>query len=212
MAYEGILYKRQIDNLVYIQETGLQFNGEVGVNDTDPIILDATEKFSKNIKGAASENPMADKSDRSDNYRVYNPTLKFSGVISNDTVSMYPWTGDSGAKAQQLVQRLEKIFEDKKLVEIYMPDGLRTINCLLTSLDISRDVNWGNGFYIEITAKQIQLVYTNITTEPVTEDKDIVSGNKDGGDKTGTTDTANTTIGELPTTTPIPADIGTNPK
>jgi len=199
MAYEGPFSKRQIDNMIHIVESDLQFSAEGQAINTTPIILDATDTFSKDITGRVTDNPVGDKSDRADNYRVYSPTVSFSGVISNDLIvslfgfgsatSLYDWAfskEDTSARCQQYLERMEKIFNEKRLVSIRMPDGLTTDNCLITSLKISRDVNWSNGFRISVVAKQIQLLSVELKSTPVETYKEKLDSGKDGGKKTGT--------------------------
>ena len=173
------------DNLVYIREQGIQFDGKDGVGSED-IILDATTHYSKSWKGKATENPVGDKTDRADHYRTYSPNLSFRGVISEDAVGLYPWIKSIGEnRLVSMVERLEKLVKDKKLIEVYMPDGLATDNCVITSLEIRRDTNWSNGFYVNISLKQIQLVTGVTTSTPAPEDADLTAGETNTGIKTG---------------------------
>lgn len=198
MAYEGPFSKRQLDNLVQIVETELQFSSDTQTTDTTPIVLDATEQYSKSFTAKVTDNPVGDKSDRADNYRVYSPTLSFSGVISNDLMvslfglggatGVYDWAfgeEDSSARCQQFVERLDKIFQDKRMVSIRMPDGLTTNNCMITDLNITRDRSQQNGFKIAIKAKQLDVRTTVILSSPQPTSKDIVEEPSDAGNKTG---------------------------
>lgn len=190
MAYEGPFSSRILSNLVYIQETGVQFNAEQGVVDLDPIVLDATEHFSRDTRASVSDSPVADKSDRADHYRVYRPTFKIKGVISNDSISPVTWLTSlfsSKSRIQQVVERLDRIINEKRLVKVYMPDGLEAPNCLLSNLNVSRDKNQSNGFYITINAKQVQLIESQIASVPIAEDSDLLAEAKDGGDRAGPT-------------------------
>lgn len=197
MAYEGPFSKRQLDNMVHIVETELQFSADGQVTNADPIVLDATESFSKTTTGRVTDNPVGDKSDRGDHYRVYSPSLKFSGVISNDMMvsllglggatPVYDWlfSEESEARCQQYIERLQKIFDEKRMVEIRMPDGLTTSNCLITSLTVSRAKGWDNGFRISIAAKQVQVSTDGIQATPIATEKDVVEEPVDAGNKTG---------------------------
>lgn len=212
MAYTGIFSNRVTDNLVRILEvqsvstdesgasanvgapvtdliSGVTTTGAIGSANTakpDYIILDATTTFSKTFRAKVSDNPVADNTQRADNYRVYTPTIKISGVISNDAIDLYAWAESLGtARAQKFVERLENIFKNKTLVDILIPDGLDTRNCMIESLVISRDKKWSNGFYVEISAKEVELVKDIIVALPDLSIRNKVAAKKSAGTITG---------------------------
>lgn len=188
MANNQNFFNRKLDNQVYIIEQGLGLSdsGDELAGASQPIILDATTDFSKKFSAQVTTNPVGDNTDVSDNYRVMPPTLSFSGVISNDVVNFYPWLNStqSDTRAQGYVERLQKIIEQKLLVECYMPDGLRTKNCMITEADIRRDKDWSNGFYVDITLKRIDIVTGSVTSKPSDETADGLEDTNQSGSKT----------------------------
>lgn len=188
MANNQRFFNRKLDNLVYIIEQGLGVgdNGQELEGASSPIILDATTDFGKKFSAQTTSNPVGDKTDVSDNYRVMPPTLSFSGVISNDVVNFYPWLSStqSDTRAQEYVERIQRIIEQKLVVECYMPDGLRTKNCMITDFEARRDKSWSNGFYVDITLKRLDVVSGSVTRKPSDETADGLAGTVQSGSKT----------------------------
>ena len=188
MANNQSLFNKKLDSLVYIIE-----QPDVIVNDEEAevtqIILDATTDYSKKVTARVSTNPVGDKSDVSDHYRVMPHTLSFSGVISNDVVKFYPWlsSGESANRAQEYVEKIEKIIAKKSLVTCYMPDGLMTTDCLITSFTARRDVSWSNGFNVEMTLQRITTLTGSVSSKPSDDTADSLSGTSNNGSKTTTT-------------------------
>lgn len=195
MAYEGPFSNRIKDNLVQIIEMGVHFSLDGSGNPTQssettsqagqgPIILDATEDFGKSYSAQLSTHPVSDKTDRADHYQLDPVTLNFSGVISNDSIKIYEWAqglGTGTSRCQAYIERLEKIFSDKTLVEIRMPDVPSTKNCMITSLSITRDSQWSNGFRVSITAQQFMIASGTITTAPNPTKQDAVAKTPNSG-------------------------------
>lgn len=192
MAYEGPFSNRLLGNLVHIVEMGLNFSTTEEEANVEPIILDATIEFTKTFTAQVTTNPVGDKSDRADHYHLDPITINISGVVSNDSINVYEWARSFGgtARAQQYVERMQRLFETKRLVEIRMPDGLTTENCLITSLTISRDPQWSNGFKVDISAQQIQVLTGEITKKPNNAKKDKVTKTA----KKGTQSTTDATL------------------
>lgn len=195
MAYEGPFSNRIKDNMVQIIEMGIHFSVDSDGNTVPttpqgsegPIILDATEEYGKSYSAQVTTHPVSDKTDRADHYQVDPVTLQFSGVISNDSIRIYEWAAGLGvgtSRCQAYIQRLEKIFKEKILVEIRMPDTPSTENCMITSLSITRDSQWSNGFKVSITAQQIMLASGAITTAPNPIKQDAVSETPNSGSNT----------------------------
>lgn len=195
MAYEGPFSNRIKDNTVQIIEMGIHFSVDSDGNTVTttpqgsegPIILDATEEYGKSYSAQVTTHPVSDKTDRADHYQVDPVTLQFSGVISNDSINIYEWADGLGvgtSRCQAYVQRLEKIFKEKILVVIRMPDTPSTENCMITSLSITRDVQWSNGFRVSITAQQIMLASGAITTAPNPIKQDAVAKTPNSGSNT----------------------------
>lgn len=195
MAYEGPFSNRIKDNMVQIIEMGIHFSvssngGTTPANlqeSEGPIILDATEEYGKSYSAQLSTHPVSDKTDRADHYQVDPVTIQFSGVISNDSIRIYEWAAGLGtgtSRCQAYIERLEKIFKEKILVEIRLPDAPSTQNCMITSLSITRDAQWSNGFKVSITAQQFILTSGSITTAPNPIKKDAVAKTPNTGSNT----------------------------
>jgi len=104
-----------------------------------------------------------------------------------EALGNHTYTSEGGtSRAQQYVERLEKLIKNKVLIELRVPDGLTTTNCLLTSLDISRNTKSGDGFSISATATQIQIIDGVIISEPAPDIKDTVAKKEEGGTGAGT--------------------------
>lgn len=207
MAYEGPFSNRIKDNMVQIIEMGIHFSVDSSGNTTPstaqgsegPIILDATEEYGKTYSAQLTTHPVSDKTDRADHYQVDPVTLQFSGVISNDSIRIYEWAsglGSGTSRCQAYIERLEKIFKEKILVEIRLPDAPSTENCMITSLSITRDSQWSNGFRVSITAQQFMLASGVITTAPNPIQKDAVAKTPNSGSNT----TKNATVSKKAST------------
>lgn len=209
MPYEGPFSNRLADNLVRITAMGTSYvipdkgepvkettQGEEGTSPSMeasqtesapiPIILDATEEYGKNLSAQITNHPVGNKTDRADHYYVNPLTIDISGVISNDKLnSVYNWIKDRGKTTlQQMVETLEKLVTEKQLVRIEIPDTPVVDNCLITSLSITRDSRMSNGFRVELSAQQIEVIKSDIIKEPVADKRDSTSETTKTGNRT----------------------------
>lgn len=213
MPYEGPFSNRLPDNLVRITEMGTYFlipeegkptapvdiQQEEGLNPPSmgqtkieaqkpPIILDATEEYSKNLAASVTSHPVGDKTDRADHYHVNPLTVELSGVISNDKLHVYNWVNNLSGKSpiQQTVLRLEGLVNNKTLIRIEIPDTPTVENCMITSLSITRDNKLSNGFRVKLTAQQIMVIDEDILKEPAKDKKDSVQEKTESCNRTTT--------------------------
>lgn len=199
---------KNINDVLYIKELGYSFSTTGEEADPIPIVLDATTQYSKSYQAQVTDSPVGDKTDRSDHYRVKPPKLSFTGIISNLDIGIYSqWAMNSESnqqvntqyreaggysasftspetgfqRGQQYVERLERILRDKILIEVRVPRGLTTTNCLITNLDISTSRTIGDAFKIKVSVKQVDILQGHIVNKPAPDVSSVVTDSVDKG-------------------------------
>lgn len=183
-------FEKNLGKYIFIlpQQSFTETNDEVPValsqteyDESQQVIyrLSATENFKKAETATVTNNPVSSGGNVSDHYRWTETTINFTGVISDspvgyvDYISSLPSSEDEtktivteyirGLKA--LVRGTNKTSDNKKgspLVTIYLPDGNGEENCVITSLNISRDNKISNGYRVDVTAKKVQAAISTV--------------------------------------------------
>ncbi len=162
---------KQLGNLIYIQpQEEYVLGSSLPIAGTELeaknlLVLTATEEYSRTESSEVTNYPVGDGTDRSDHVREQGSTLSFSGVISPDILGGHTALGVA-VSPEQYVQRVRQLMSLKRLVTIYMPDGLTASNCEITNFMSTRSSDVANGFKIRITAQRLLLADDNIIVVP----------------------------------------------
>ncbi len=160
------------EDLVFIQPQETYVSGsttplpDTELKTSNIIALTATEEYSRSEKASATSFPVGDRTDRADHeFTNETSTIRFSGVVAEDSIGRLT-TLDIATTPQQYIERIRKIMIKKRLVTIYMPDGMTAANCIITDFTPSRNKEVSDGFRVNISAKQLILVEDEVTVIP----------------------------------------------
>lgn len=174
----------QIGALAYITSQGQNYvTTAAPAGAGSAIITDASVNWSGTYKGDCTKQPVSDKTDRTDHYRVVNPSFTITGGISSATLSIYPWSfaGNSDTRVGQYVQAVRDIILQKELCSVYMPDGLIANNCVIINAEFSKNAPNGNYMEVSLQIEQLQVIVGTVGIEALASTSS--SPNLEGGNQ-----------------------------
>lgn len=137
----------------------------------DYVLMDATTDYGTTLSASITSNPVSNKTDKSDHYRVQNQQFSLSGVVSTSTLDVYNWEikpNGSLDRPQQYVKKITDLVKSKSLVSVYMPHGMSATNCMITSVALKKVAPKGNLLSVNIKVKQLEVVTTSVGVTTVT--------------------------------------------
>lgn len=198
--------------------TGIDgFNANT-LNDSEIIILSATEEFSRTDTTSVTEFPISSGSRHTDHYSVNPATVSFRGVIAPkllnafsavESISSGAGLDSLSAPVKDYIKRVREIMlmslndttktRRSPLFTVYLPDGNQIENCVITSFGISRDSKVSDGYYVDVTVQEVFFADTQYNIVPL---NDTVAVEAAQTNNTGVT-TGDSSIAEDVTEIPI---------
>lgn len=163
-------------NLVYITPHDASTTDDTEVR---RLVLTATENYSRTDKAVVTNYPVSSGGSHSDHYRYDAAVVSFRGVISPQSLTLIQAiTGERLPTVQDYITNIRKIMtmlvkddntRTSPLVNVHLPDGNTVTSAVITSFKISRDVKVSDGYYVDVSLKEVLFADTRFTVSAKTD-------------------------------------------